>query len=105
LKGAIDDFNQAIQINPNIALAYINRGNARSQLENVKEAMEDYNQALRLNPNLAQGYLNRGLTRRESGDEKGATADLQRASELFQQQGKIAEYQSTLNLLREINNK
>jgi DNA polymerase III delta prime subunit len=37
------------------------------------------------------------------GDMKGAISDLQKASELFQQQGKMAEYQYTLYLIRKIN--
>ena len=34
---------------------------------------------------------------------KRAITDLQKASELFQQQGKIAEYQHTLDLIKIIN--
>ena len=36
---------------------------------------------------------------------KGAITDLQKASELFQQQRKIAEYQYTLKLIQQIKNR
>lgn len=72
-KGAIEKFNQALQLNPNDAKAYINRANARYEIaqhsgdrdRDYKAALEDYNQALRLNPQEVEGYLKRGIIRYE----------------------------------------
>jgi tetratricopeptide (TPR) repeat protein len=105
VKGAIEDFNHAIRINPKLILAYVNRGNILAQSGNVKGAIDDCNQALRLNPNLGEAYVNRGVALALSGDKKGAITDLQKASELFQQQRKIAEYQYTLKLIQQIKNR
>ncbi|HBE16890.1 MAG TPA: hypothetical protein DDW51_04565, partial [Cyanobacteria bacterium UBA11367] len=44
-EGAIADYNQAIDINPNDAEAYNNRGVARSALGDKEGEIADYNQA------------------------------------------------------------
>jgi tetratricopeptide (TPR) repeat protein len=47
---AIEDFNQAIQRDPNNAWAFANRGNAYFNTRQPERAMQDYDQALKLNP-------------------------------------------------------
>ena len=42
---AIEDFNKAIKLNSEYAVAYNNRGTVYAKIGNNKEAMEDYNQA------------------------------------------------------------
>ncbi|MEW6491631.1 MAG: tetratricopeptide repeat protein [Cyanobacteriota bacterium] len=51
---AIDDYNQALKLNPNLAEAYNNRGFAYSDKGEYDRAIDDYNQALKFNPNLAE---------------------------------------------------
>jgi tetratricopeptide (TPR) repeat protein len=97
---AIDDYNQALRINPKLAVAYNNRGLAHAQLGDKQKAIDDYNQALLIDPNLAQAYSNRGSIYAESGDKQQAIADLQKASELFRQQGKTDDYQKTIALIK-----
>lgn len=48
---AIEEYNQAIRLNPNFALAYSNRAATRLALNDNQGALEDCNQAIRLNPN------------------------------------------------------
>jgi tetratricopeptide (TPR) repeat protein len=47
-QGAIADYNQAINIKPDYALAYNNRGNAKYDLGDKQGAIADYNQAAQL---------------------------------------------------------
>ncbi|MFN9171376.1 MAG: tetratricopeptide repeat protein, partial [Dolichospermum sp.] len=77
--GAIDDYNQAIKINPNDADAYYNRGNARKELGDKPGAIDDFNLAIKINPNCAEAYTNRGVVRNQLGDKQGAIDDFNQA--------------------------
>lgn len=57
-KEAIEDYNQAIEKNPNDATAYLNRGVARHTLGDAGAAIRDYEQALKLDPNSAVLHSN-----------------------------------------------
>jgi tetratricopeptide (TPR) repeat protein/S1-C subfamily serine protease len=74
-QGAIQDYNQAIKINPNDALAYNNRGIVRNELGDKQGAIQDCNQAIKINPNDALAYNNRGIVRNDLGDKPGAIDD------------------------------
>ena len=69
-KEAIGDFDKAIELNPEDAAAYNNRGNAKADLTQYKEAIADYDKAIELKPEDAQAYNNRGLAYREVGQKK-----------------------------------
>jgi tetratricopeptide (TPR) repeat protein len=99
-KGAIADYTEAIRLNPKYDTAYNNRGVARSELGDPKGAIADYNTALKINPTYAEAYNNRGVARSELGDKQGGIADLQKAADLFRQQGSTQLYQKTLELIR-----
>ncbi|MBG1259638.1 tetratricopeptide repeat protein [Nostoc sp. BAE] len=62
-------------------------------------AIEDFNQAIKINPNLAEAYYNRGSVRFNLGDKQGAIADLQKAADLFQQEGKTQDYQDAIAIV------
>ena len=63
-EGAIEDFTQAILLDPNYAEAYLCRGYIRKGLKDYKGVIEDVNEAIRLAPNdetafeLQAGFLN-----------------------------------------------
>ncbi|MGI2905727.1 tetratricopeptide repeat-containing S1 family peptidase, partial [Tolypothrix sp. VBCCA 56010] len=115
-KGAIQDWTEAIRLNPNLAYAYYNRGVVRSELGDKQGAIADYNTAIKINPNLAYAYNNRGVTRADLGDKQGAIADYNTAikinpnlanayygrgvvrDELGDKQGAIADYNSAIKI-------
>jgi clan AA aspartic protease (TIGR02281 family) len=72
---AIADFNEAIRLNPNLALAYNNRGFAYFRTGDLDRAIADYGEAIRSNPNYAFAYGNRGLAYSRKGDFERAIAD------------------------------
>src|SRR5579872_3472267 len=59
-QSAIDLIGQAIEIYPNAAAFYSNRGNALLELKQLKAAVADYDKAILLKPDYAQAYNNRG---------------------------------------------
>ena len=71
----IEDYDEAIRLNPNEAEAYFNRGNAYHNLNKKKRAIEDYDKAIRLNPQFAEAYHNRGTTYRDLGQYNRAIED------------------------------
>jgi lipoprotein NlpI len=80
---AIQDYNEAIRLNPNDAVAYNNRGNAyRRDKGDSDHAIQDYDEAIRLNPNYADAYYNRGLAYGAKGDQDRAIQDLNEAIRL-----------------------
>jgi tetratricopeptide (TPR) repeat protein len=83
-RGALADFNKAIELDPNNAVAYINRGSIKegSFLEIIKGgALADFNKAIELDPNNAVAYYMRGKLNRISDTGK-ALADFSKAIEL-----------------------
>ncbi len=55
-------FGKALEINPNAAAAYCNRGFALHDLRQFGAALESYDKAIALNPDYAEAYNNRGIT-------------------------------------------
>jgi len=53
---AIQDYDAAIRINPQLALTIANRGSAKKQKGDVDGAIADYVHAIEVNPNLATAY-------------------------------------------------
>ena len=56
---AIEHYTEAIELNPQMDLAYYNRGNANSILKNYEEALEDYSKAIQLYPDHSDSFFNR----------------------------------------------
>ena len=61
---AIEDYDQAIRLNPEDADAYYNRGIVYYELGQLERAIEDYDEAIRLNPEYTKAYYNRGIVYR-----------------------------------------
>jgi thioredoxin len=56
---AIEDYIQALQIKPQDADSYYQRGLARHALKDYSGAIRDFSQAIRLNPKMAEAYFAR----------------------------------------------
>ena len=79
---AIEAYSHAIELNPNNAIAYYNRGTAHHSKGDLDRAIADYNKAIELNPELADAYNNRGNTCSDKGELDRAIADYNKAIEL-----------------------
>jgi tetratricopeptide (TPR) repeat protein len=79
---AIADFTKAIELNPDDAGIYNNRGFAKQSKNDLAGALADYNQAIELKPDSAVAYANRGRIEQIGFDFKDAIADYKRAIKL-----------------------
>ncbi|HEY9621472.1 MAG TPA: tetratricopeptide repeat protein, partial [Crinalium sp.] len=59
---ALQDFNQAIKLNPKLDWAIASRGLIYLLMKRYEEALQDFNQAIKLNPKLDWAIASRGLT-------------------------------------------
>ena len=60
---AVDDFDEAIRLDPDLALPYIKQGLPFESIEDLRQAAQQiaaYDEAIRLNPDDAAAYYNRG---------------------------------------------
>jgi len=55
-KGALQDFNKAIELNPNFEEAYVGRAIVMMHMGDNKGALLELNKAINLNPNLSDAY-------------------------------------------------
>jgi tetratricopeptide (TPR) repeat protein len=74
-EGALADYSQVVEINPQHDLAYNNRALIRYELGNREGAIADLNRAIQANPSNAIAYCNRGVIRSELGNAMGAVED------------------------------
>jgi tetratricopeptide (TPR) repeat protein len=81
-QGALNDANQAIQLDPKNVFAYMNRANARGNLGDHQGALNDANQAIQLDPKNVFAYMNRANARGNLGDHQGALNDANQAIQL-----------------------
>ena len=65
---AIDDFNTAVKLQPELAAAYNNRGIAYNKKGEIDKALNNYNIAIRVNPEFAEVYNNLGNVYDDKGD-------------------------------------
>jgi tetratricopeptide (TPR) repeat protein len=82
---AIADFNQSIQISPEIASVYNNRGNALMDLGRTEEAIKDFDRAIVLSPTYGAAYNNRGNAYAALGQYNDAFQSFRKAAELLPQ--------------------
>jgi S1-C subfamily serine protease len=74
-KRALQNFDQAIKINPKYAIAHNNRGEVLENMNRLDEAMAAFNRAIESNPRYARAFANRGDIWRRMSNELNAIAD------------------------------
>jgi tetratricopeptide (TPR) repeat protein len=82
LQKAIQYYNQALQIFPELGFIYYNRGNLYNKMQDYMAAIDDYNKAISLQPDIAEAYYNKGLTLLLLKDNEAACPNLSKAGEL-----------------------
>ena len=82
LDDALARYDHALELAPQLVVAYYNRGIDFMNTGRLEEAIVSFDRAIDLHPNDAQAYNKRGITKARLGDMEGARADFQRALEL-----------------------
>lgn len=83
----LEDYNKAIELEPNYADAYTDRGNIKKFIGQNEEALADYNIAINFKPDSAHAYANRGDLKFNMGGIDEASADFETALRLAEEQG------------------
>ena len=74
-NSAIVDFDEAIRLDPQHAVAFSDRGAAYDAKKDYDRAIADYSEAIRLVPHEAHAFFNRGDAYENKGDYDRAIAD------------------------------
>ncbi len=64
--------NKALEIQPNLAIVYRNRGDARKAKGDRVGAIADYGKVIEIEPQNAEVYFERGVLRQTQTDSDGA---------------------------------
>jgi tetratricopeptide (TPR) repeat protein len=74
-RKAIQEYSEAIQIDPGFAPAFEMRASAYEDLKEYEHAIKDYGRVLELDPDNVIAYADRGLAKLETGRYLGAVVD------------------------------
>ena len=75
------NYNKVIELNPEFAYAYFNRGNIKYAQNDYRGAILDYNEAIKQNASFYEAYYNRALARFQIKDKERALEDMRKAGE------------------------
>jgi tetratricopeptide (TPR) repeat protein len=78
-KGALQDLDRAVELNPSLAVTYNNRGDVKSNLYDYKGAIEDYSKAIEFAPDWFEPYANRGIEKNYLENYKEALDDFNKS--------------------------
>ena len=84
-RGAISDYNKAIQLNPDYSDAYYNRGVAKFKLQDYSGVIADYNKLIKIirpdDDDYSKIYYKRGIAKFYLDDKNGACEDIKISGE------------------------
>jgi len=83
------ELEKELELNPNLVMAYFNRGKCKQELEDYKSALSDYREAINLNKKLAMAYVASGKCQQELKDYDSALSDYDEAIRLANDSGAI----------------
>jgi tetratricopeptide (TPR) repeat protein len=79
---SIENFNRAIEIDPEYSMAYASRGLVWVKTGKYDRAIEDYNTAIEINPELDRAYIRRGMAWTKMKKYDRAIEDFSKAMEI-----------------------
>ena len=88
LPRALQDFNRAVELEPNNPEYYFRRGRVRWEMQDAG-AIQDFDRVMQLQPNHIPGLMLRAELRIGRGDSADARADLDKVDELAAKQANV----------------
>ena len=79
---ALADYDKAVELKADEAIAFLNRGKTHYNLKAFDKAGADYNKAIELDPKGSKAYYNRGVLFERLGNLDKAIVDYQKAVDL-----------------------
>ena len=96
--GAIQDYNSAIKLNPNINILYDGKGYAQLNSNYFYEAIKSFNYSIKLKPNDNNAWLGKALVKTRLEDYNGVIQDLSEAIRLNPNNYNFFELRATAKL-------
>ena len=81
-EAAIQDYDKAIELDPALSSAFVNRGTSKMALRQHEAAIQDYDKAIEMDPRLVEAIHNRGVSKMALGQHEAAIQDYNRVLEL-----------------------
>ena len=81
-KGALQQFNKAIELDSSNIEAYNNRGIVLGILGDHVRAIQDFNRAIVLNPHDSEAYKSRGISKLYLSQKTSGCLDLAKAEQM-----------------------
>ena len=81
-KGAVEDYNKAIEFNCDNEYIYLSLGDMKTKLKDYIGAINNYNKFIELIPDSKEAYYKRGFAYFYSGDKDNACKDWEKANVL-----------------------
>lgn len=97
-KGAIEDHNNVIELNPSGSKAFYNRGTSLVKLGEYKNAKLDFDKALELDPTYYKALINRGICFVRLNKTQDAKSDFTLAVTLSPMDGEGYYYRASATL-------
>lgn len=79
---AVQDYEEAVRLNPNSSNAFYNRGNTYRHMGEYDRSIGDFDQAIALNPNHLFAFISRGNSYDDKGEYEHAIQDFDQAIKL-----------------------
>lgn len=83
LRGAMSDYDLALNIDPNNFFGHYNRGLLRAEVGDYNRSLEDFDFVLEIDPDNMMATFNRGVLRTRTGSLHGAEEDFSKVLSVY----------------------
>jgi tetratricopeptide (TPR) repeat protein len=89
---ALEKYDQALALEPNLAMAWVGKGMAHNALEDYSEALDAFEMAISINPGYAKAWYGKGVALYGLGRYEESIEAFDKALEIYPEYGYILYY-------------